>query len=79
MLNVKNRFSKFIVAAVVILNAIFTAAVLYVFLKVGSEPVVLIGAWFGFTTGELWLVASVTKAKVKNKNKDCEDGNNEQC
>ena len=34
----KNKFSKFIVAAVVLLNTGFTAAVLYVFLRVGSEP-----------------------------------------
>ena len=37
----KNDFSKLIVTAVVIMNAAFTAAVLYVFLRVGSEPTVL--------------------------------------
>jgi len=70
----KNKFSKAIVAAVVLLNTIFTAAVLYVFLKVGSEPVTLIGAWFAFTTGELWMLSSIKKTKVNKK-----DGvNNEQ-
>jgi len=61
----KNRFSKGIVAAVVVLNTIFTAAVLYVFLKVGSEPMTLIGCWFAFTTGELWMLSSIKKSKVK--------------
>lgn len=70
----KNKFSKAIVTAVVLLNTIFTAAVLYVFLKIGSEPVTLIGCWFAFTTGELWMLSSIKKAKVNKK-----DGvNNEQ-
>lgn len=63
----KNRFSKFIVTAVVILNIIFTIAVLYVFLKVGSEPITLIGCWFAFTTGELWMLSSIKKSKVNKK------------
>jgi hypothetical protein len=63
----KNKFSKAIVAAVVLLNTIFTAAVLYVFLKVGSEPVTLIGCWFAFTTGELWMLSSIKKTKVNKK------------
>ena len=66
----KKKFSNFIVTSVVILNILFTIAVLYVFLKVQSEPVVLIGSWFTFTTGELWLLASIKKTKV---NKDLGD------
>lgn len=69
----KNRFSKAIVAAVVLLNTIFTVAVLYVFLKVGSEPVALIGAWFAFTTGELWMLSSIKKAKVKREGENNEN------
>jgi len=61
----KNKFSKIIVALVVILNTFFATAVLYVFLKVGSEPTALIAAWFGFTTGELWLLANIKKNKTK--------------
>lgn len=61
----KNKFSKFVVAAVVLLNTGFTAAVLYVYLRVGSEPTTLIAAWFAFTTGELWMLAGIRKAKVK--------------
>ena len=63
----KSMFSKLIVLLVVILNAVFTAAVLYAFLKVGSEPMALIAAWFSFTTGELWLLSSIKKAKVKRE------------
>lgn len=61
----KNKYSKAIVAAVILLNTGFTAAVLYVFRRVGTEPTALIAAWFGFTTGELWLLAGIRKAKEK--------------
>jgi len=60
----KGTFSKLIVSSVVVLNVIFTSAVLYVFLKVGNEPVALIGAWFSFTTGELWMLTQIKKKKV---------------
>lgn len=70
----KNRFSKIIVAAVVILNTVFTTAVLYVFLRTGSEPTTLIAAWFAFTTGELWLLSGITKTKVTREGElDYED------
>lgn len=61
----KNSFSKLIVVLVVVLNSVFSAAVLYVFFRLGKEPVILIGAWFGFTTGELWLLSQVKKTKIK--------------
>lgn len=64
-----NRFSKFIVTAVVVLNVLFTATVLYIFYKIGNEPIALIGAWFAFTTGELWMLSSIKKSKV-NKDGD---------
>ena len=60
----RNRFSKWIVALVIFLNALFTGAVLFVFLRVGSEPTALVAAWFSFTTVELWTLAGITKAKV---------------
>ncbi len=63
----KNRFSKFIVTLVIIMNIIFTAAVLYVFVKVGNEPMTLIGCWFAFTTGELWMLSNIKKSKVNKK------------
>lgn len=61
------RFSKVVVSFIVVMNVVFTAAVLGIFYKVGSEPAVLIGAWFAFTTGELWALASIRKSKVKQE------------
>jgi len=61
----KISFSKIIVPLVIVLNVLFTAVVLYVFLKTSSEPVTLIGCWFAFTTGELWMLASIKKEKVR--------------
>lgn len=66
MINIQQRFSKKIVAMIILLNVAFTIAVLYTFLKVGSEPTSLIIAWFGFTTGELWLLSGITKTKVNS-------------
>lgn len=61
----KPKYSKFIVALVIFLNTLFAWSVLYVFLRTGSEPVTLIGFWFGFTIGELWLLAGIKKKEVK--------------
>lgn len=58
------RYSKWIVALVILLNTGFAGAVLYAFLRIGSEPTALVAAWFGFTTVELWTLAGITKAKV---------------
>lgn len=58
------RYSKWIVALVILLNTGFAGAVLYLFLQTQSEPSTLIGCWFGFTTVELWTLAGITKAKV---------------
>lgn len=66
MINIQQRFSKKIVAMIILLNVAFTIAVLYTFLKVGSEPTSLIVAFFAFTTGELWLLSGITKTKVNS-------------
>lgn len=60
------KFSKVIVSLVVLLNVVFTGAVLYIFLRVGSEPMTLIGTWFAFTTGELWMLSSIKKKELGN-------------
>jgi len=62
----RKKFSKIVVGAVIALNVIFTAAILYVFLKTGSEPSVLIGSFFGFTTVEMWNLASIKKSENKS-------------
>ena len=63
-------FSKSLVLAIVAANVIFTAAVLWVFLRTGSEPAALVAAWFAFTTGELWLLAGIKKEKLKGESKN---------
>ena len=70
----KQRFSKAIITLVVIMNIVFTCAAFYVFLKTGNEPATLITAWFAFTTGELWMLGSIKKAKVKKGDNES-DGN----
>ena len=58
------KFSKAVVALVIALNVIFTVAVLFVFFRIGSEPVTLIAAFFAFTTGELWFLAGIKKREI---------------
>ena len=66
----KGSFSKGIVALIVVMNVIFTAATLAVFAITGNEPITLIGFWFGFTTGELWILSGIKKQKLK-KTDEC--------
>lgn len=69
------QYSKLIVALVILLNVGFTGAVLYLFLRTGSEPTALIAAWFAFTTGELWLLASIRKKKMDGGDVDADNRN----
>lgn len=66
----KGDFSKLIVTLVVILNTVFTAAVLYVFWQVGNEPTALVAAWFAFTTGELWFLSGIKKKRIEKESGD---------
>ena len=59
------KFSKTIVGLIIAANIVFTIAVLVIFVHVGSEPSALIVAWFAFTTGELWILSGIKKAKIK--------------
>lgn len=59
------KFSKLVVLAVVALNVVFTAAVLYAAITDHTVPDSLIYSWFGFTGTELLLVAGIKKAKIK--------------
>jgi len=61
-----SRFSKFIVLSVILANVIFTIVVLKIFLATASEPSTLIGAWFAFTTVEVWSLAKIKTAKENN-------------
>jgi hypothetical protein len=64
----KTKFSKMIVGLIIALNIIFTSAVLIVFYHTSSEPVALVGAWFSFTTIELWTIAGIKKKKIEKEN-----------
>ena len=59
------KFSKAMVGLIIAANIVFTIFVLLIFLHVGSEPSALIVAWFAFTTGELWILSGIKKAKIK--------------
>lgn len=65
MIKKKGLYGKVMVAAVIVLNVLFAAAVLYAFVRTGSEPSTLIVSWFGFTTGELLMMSSIKKVKEK--------------
>ena len=64
------RFSKKIVALVILLNVAFTGAVLYLCFRSATIPDSLVVAWFGFTTGELWFLSGITKEKMKGGGTD---------
>lgn len=63
----KNTFSKFIVGFVIAANVVFTAVVLWIFKQTSTEPIALIGAWFAFTTVEVWQLATIKKKKVEKE------------
>ena len=64
----KGMFSKLIVTFVIIINILFTLGTLYIFLRTGSEPTALIGAWFTFTTVEVWQLAKIKRNKQNEQN-----------
>ncbi len=68
------KFSKWVVALVIALNVIFTVAVLFIFYKVGMEPVTLIGCWFGFTTIELWALAGIKRQEIEKNGGEYNNG-----
>ena len=66
------KYSKLIVALVILLNVAFTASVLVIFYRTGLEPQATIAAWFAFTTGELWLLSKIERDKQKKGGKSHE-------
>ncbi len=57
------QFSKLIVTIVVLLNIVFAGIILYMVWHGRPEPAVLVGAWFAFTTGELWMLSKIKRAE----------------
>lgn len=62
----KGNYSKFWVAFIILANSAFAAAIIKVFLITQAEPSALVGSWFLFTTGELWCLTKIKKAKIEN-------------
>jgi len=62
----KNKFSKGLIVLIVLSNMVAAGISFWLFAKTGGEPVATLGVWFGFSTGELWIMATVKKAKIKN-------------
>ena len=63
----EQRFSDKMVKIVIYLNCVFAAAIIAVYLKVGQEPTVLIGSWFGSFTLELLVMARIRIEKVRKE------------
>ena len=64
------KFSKWIVSLVILLNVLFTAAVLYIYYRIGTEPTALITAFFAFTTGELWFLAGIKRKEIEQNDRE---------
>ena len=59
--------SKVLVPMIVLSNVVFATVILVMFWYRGQEPMALIGAWFAFTTGELWAMAIIQREKVRGR------------
>ncbi len=70
----KPTFNKYMVALVVCLNVPFAAAVLFIFYKIGQEPVTMIKYWSTTMVGELLAMAALkwreTAARERNPDVD---------
>lgn len=66
------KYSKIIVALVIVIIAAYTAAVLLIYNKIGTEPSILTTAIFAFATGELWNLAGIKKKEIDTKKKEGE-------
>lgn len=61
------KFSKKIIYAIIVLNIVFTTAVLYVCMLGNTVPDSLVLGWFSFTGTELVLLAGIKKHKLKKE------------
>ena len=63
----ESRFSKKIVISIIILAIAFVIAILFVFLKTGSEPTVLVGSFMAFISVELWSLAKIKRSGTEEE------------
>ena len=61
----KGDYSKRVVALILVVALIFSAAVLIAFWHTGGEPATLVSCFFGAVIGELWLIAGIKKKKIR--------------
>ena len=65
-----SRTSKWIIAFVILSLFSYTAAAIWLQLKIGVEiSPTLTTCFYAFCTGELWLLASIKKTKIANGQK----------
>ncbi len=65
------RFSSKVVIVVILLNVLFTLAVLAISWHTGQGLDSLVVGWFAFTTGELWTLGKIKRDKIgKDDNND---------
>ena len=65
-----SRTSKVIIAFVIVSLFTYTAAAIWLQLKIGIEiSPTLTTCFFAFCTGELWLLANIKKTKINNGQK----------
>lgn len=57
---------------IIVMNALFCIAVLYINYRGSYVSDALIGAWFGFTTAELWGLAFIKGKEIKHTDSDCD-------
>lgn len=65
------KFSKKVVVAVLVLNVLFTTAVLVVSWHTLQPLDALVMGWFAFTTGEMWSLSKIERDK-QGRNDDGE-------
>ena len=58
------RFSSKVVIVVILLNVLFTLAVLAISWHTGQGLDSLVVGWFAFTTGELWTLGKIKRDKI---------------
>jgi hypothetical protein len=72
--------SKWIVPFVIISIFIFTGMAIYLQFVTSVElSSTLILSFYGFCTGELWMLSSIKKAKIKKPSDICEPVETEEC
>jgi biotin transporter BioY len=65
-----SRTSKLIIAFVIVSLFTYTAAAIWLQLRIGVEiSPTLTTCFYAFCTGELWLLASIKKSKIANGQK----------